>query len=477
MNANQNTNQQIKNVTVTIIFDGSALNRDEKIGGNILSIKKMKVNGSERSYLSKPSLRHHLYNTLQTAFEEDWKGAKVTGQGKVVQFDLTQDDILSSAELDAFGYMYTIAGQKSLTRKGPVHITKAVSLFPFETDLAFYANHDLINRGVKQGLDVKPSPYNKEEHSSYYKVSLTIDSKIFGNDEWIIEEKPDYDGENLVIKIQSPQVATLKEVEKVEEEGNSFFKIGEKKVIIEGQELKVDKGLMREDKKKADEEEAPITFDPSFLEGTGRRKPNIKVMSDKYNLNEENQYEFLISKHDYNGDQKTLRIEISAVKKIPCKQSQQIDSGFEIYESENGIIKYKSVQTGGPFQILFELNTKEKKQRIKEVLNTFVSGLEAKSSGEPNTTRPLLIIASGLKVPSPIFHSFIDMEKKSSSIIGIKDCVEKENLWIDGKIYLEDSEKISVAEFLKKNTKIEPSWQTFVESLGLTEDKDETAQN
>ncbi len=31
----------MKNITLTILFEGSALNRDEKIGGNILS-KKIK---------------------------------------------------------------------------------------------------------------------------------------------------------------------------------------------------------------------------------------------------------------------------------------------------------------------------------------------------------------------------------------------------------------------------------------------------
>ncbi|MGB9793087.1 MAG: type I-B CRISPR-associated protein Cas7/Cst2/DevR, partial [Thermacetogeniaceae bacterium] len=150
-------NDTIKNITITIIFDGSALNRDEKIGGNILSIKKLNVNGEVRSFIGKPAIRHYLFQTLKTGF--GWKEAKVTGQGQVVQFDITQDDILSSEELDAFGYMYTLGGQTSITRKAPVGITKAVSLSPYEADLAFYANHDLVRRGHTQGLSVDPNPY------------------------------------------------------------------------------------------------------------------------------------------------------------------------------------------------------------------------------------------------------------------------------------------------------------------------------
>ncbi|QOR76072.1 MAG: type I-B CRISPR-associated protein Cas7/Cst2/DevR [Thermoflavifilum sp.] len=183
----QNNECKIKNITVTIIFDGSALNRDEKIGGNILSIKKLNVNGEVRSFISKPAIRHYLFQTLHK--DSGWKEAGITTHGEVLQFDITQYDILTSEELDAFGYMYTISKQASITRKSPLGITKAISLFPYETDMAFYANHDLLRRAQQnQGLKVTPDPYNKEEHTSLYKLSFTIDSDMLGKDTWIIEK-------------------------------------------------------------------------------------------------------------------------------------------------------------------------------------------------------------------------------------------------------------------------------------------------
>ncbi|MGC9101256.1 MAG: type I-B CRISPR-associated protein Cas7/Cst2/DevR, partial [Caldisericum sp.] len=190
LNNTENQTQNIKNITITIIFEGSALNRDEKIGGNILSIKKLNINGEIRSFIGKTAIRHYLFQTLNRGY--NWIPAKVTEHNQVVQLDLTRDDILSNSELDIFGYMFT-AGDQGITRKSPLGITKAISFFPYESDLVFYANHDLVARGRQEGLDVNPSPINKEEHYSLYKISFTIDAKMIGNDTWTVE---DYKYEN-----------------------------------------------------------------------------------------------------------------------------------------------------------------------------------------------------------------------------------------------------------------------------------------
>jgi CRISPR-associated protein Cst2 len=58
----------MKNITLTIIFEGSALNRDEKIGGNILSIKKLQIGGKTISFIGKTAIRHYLFSTLHKAY-------------------------------------------------------------------------------------------------------------------------------------------------------------------------------------------------------------------------------------------------------------------------------------------------------------------------------------------------------------------------------------------------------------------------
>jgi CRISPR-associated protein Cst2 len=190
---NQN---ELKNITITIIFEGSALNRDENLAGNILSIKKLRRKDGTYSFISKTAIRHYLFSTL---VRNEWKGKEAavclsgSGDKKVVQFDITKDDILTSPELDAFGYMYTIGGEMAITRKSPIGITKAISLEHYEGDMAFYCNHDLVERANKDGEYATPNPFSKEEHVSFYKVSFTIDVERLGKDEWVFPKKVERD--------------------------------------------------------------------------------------------------------------------------------------------------------------------------------------------------------------------------------------------------------------------------------------------
>ena len=347
MNSQNNSIKKLKNITITIIFDGSALNRDENIGGNILSIKKLNVNGEVRSFIGKPAIRHYLFQTLKRTY--GWKEAKVTGQGEVVQFDITQDDIITSEELDAFGYMYTLAGQTSITRKAPVGITKAISLAPYEADLAFYANHDLVRRGQGQGLSVDPNPYNKEEHSSFYKVSFTLDVDKLGQDVWLA------DGFD----------ANTKEI--------------------------------------------------TFKYKEGNQQKELKLI-------------------------KNLR---------------------EVSGSSAGSSKYK---------VEFNLDLTVKKQRVQNILEAIKGGLYAQSSGEANTIIPLFLIAGAVKVPSPIFHPYIDVRKGDGQwkVIGVGDAFN--NAWLEsdgGKpiVYIQDCERLRVDSGYKE--KALDSWEIFLKKLGL----------
>ncbi|MGC8943946.1 MAG: type I-B CRISPR-associated protein Cas7/Cst2/DevR [Caldisericia bacterium] len=211
---------KIKNLTLTIIFEGSALNRDEKIGGNILSIKKLNIDDEVYSFIGKPAIRHYLFQTLNKLDGEYWKPTPTILQGRgdqqTVQFDLTKGDILEYPEIDIFGYMFTIEGERALTRKSPLGITKAISLIGYESDISFYSNHDLVSRTRLIGEYVQPNIYNKEEHSSFYKLSFTLDTDLIGKDTWILENEPKVNGDSLIIILSKNNVKEIKG-EKIEE--------------------------------------------------------------------------------------------------------------------------------------------------------------------------------------------------------------------------------------------------------------------
>ncbi|MBP8944418.1 MAG: type I-B CRISPR-associated protein Cas7/Cst2/DevR [Paludibacteraceae bacterium] len=391
-NNNGNNNNHIPNITMTVIFEGSALNRNEKIGGNILSVKKLNVNGEEKTYLSKGAIRHYLFNTLVRA--EKWKEAKIEKAKDVLQFNITADDILTCEELDVFGYMNTTQGQ---TRKTPLHITKAVSLFPYEQDMGMYANHDMVRRAKEQGIidtSANPNPFNKEEHTSFYKITFTIDSDKLGEDKWIVS--------------------------RVDIENNS--------IILKNEEQKEEKDETSEGEK----------------EEKNAKKGVKKEKSPREEL-----------------------IRSIAIKNVVSKNR---------YEVKNGFVEYEQLQNK-KYLVRFLLSPNEKVRRIRNILETIQNGLIAHTSSESNTIVPIFTIISDVKVPSPIFHPFIDVKKSDDGnfeVIGIEDAVK--NGWLEGNIYIKDCARLKAQIPSKLNKK--DDWDEFLKSVNLPNNvNDESSTN
>ena len=463
-NNTKSQTQNIKNITITIIFEGSALNRDEKIGGNILSIKKLNINGEIRSFIGKTAIRHYLFQTLNRGY--NWIPAKVTEHNQVVQLDLTRDDILSNPELDIFGYMFT-AGDQSITRKSPLGITKAISFFPYESDLVFYANHDLVARGRQEGLDVNPSPINKEEHSSLYKISFTIDAKMIGNDTWLVEDCK-YENGKLSLFIAKKEKKSKekkgKENENKENENSRTKESG----ILESRTARLFDFKKEEKKEEKTEEE--------IEEKREEETEEIKEIENEIEEKEEAEVEETQEENEEEKGKAKQAQEKYKVREILCTKEPGIsEDGEEIYSvkengSEVGKIYVKALKQKGPYKVRFELKEEKRKQRILEVISAIKNGLYAQSSGEANTIIPLFFIAGAVRVPSPIFHPYIDIRKEDGQwkVIGVNDALM--NAWLEKDeekpiVYIQDCERLKVNDSLK--SKVLTNWNEFLQKVGL----------
>ena len=473
-------NEKVKGITLTVIFEASALNRDEKAGGNIPTIKKLTRFGNQtHSYISKVAMRHYLFETLYRYYGGDWEPASCLDSGGVVQFDLTKHSILDSAELDAFGYMFT--DEVTLTRKAPVGITKAVSLETWEGDMQFNANHDLAKR-----CGANPNPVNKEEHLSYYKVSFTIDVEKLGEDEWwIYDYKFEANEEKLILFLlevgtkdsrdKDEQRIILKNVEKVEDEEQEEikYKIGDHELRISGNKLFASKDIFEKKKgkkngKKNEDAEEYITFKKDYLKTPDetKSKSRAKTVNITDYEDEGDEYSLEIERYEYDEMNKTLEL-IIAKKQIfhAMYNVEEINPGKYILKHNNKEIgSIEIINYGSRKKAKFKLSENEKHKRLCQILTVLANGLYYHSSGECDGIVPKFIIAGALKLPVPIFHYYVNLNGLDSSALEngyiLKD--EKGKL-----VYIYKAPSFKLFDMNVDTYNLITDWQEFLNRLGI----------
>ncbi|HLP44368.1 MAG TPA: type I-B CRISPR-associated protein Cas7/Cst2/DevR, partial [Candidatus Kapabacteria bacterium] len=204
-------------ITLTVVFEAMSLNRDEGLG-NIQSLHLLtRGNGDVHSFMSRQALTYAIRKFLIES--QVWKETELTAQEveadgeedgeeenkkkktkkKVIQYDT---DISKYEEIDLFGYMKTIKNKEAETRSAAVTFTHAVSLEPYNGDMAFYANHEMVRRSLKINDKATPNPYNRQEHKSLYKYSVVIDlNRVSKRDEKVQNDKFEQISENAKLRL------------------------------------------------------------------------------------------------------------------------------------------------------------------------------------------------------------------------------------------------------------------------------------
>ena len=483
-------NSQINSITCTVIFDGSALNRDEKIGNSILSIKKLTYHGDIRPFISKNAIRHYLFNTLNR--HADWGKTPILAQGsgdkQTMQLDLTQADIISFEELAAFGYMFTKSGEGALTRKSPIGITKAIALSNYNQDLAFYANHNFVHRMQDTGKKANPNPINKEEHSGLFKLSFTLDADMIGKDSWVVDNYS-FNNNGISIKIAEPQKFVFGNCEINNDEDGIF--VGYKINISDTQYAIIrkdgflvtfpnDKGICSFNK---DKKILTLKAELNLENEKGGKKKKFLVEEPIENKEKDKTtYSFECTyEPTYNEEKKTLTLELGFEKRI---ENLKCENEYNINQKTNTFIfndkKYygcriiaESLDTNksqnGPFKINFILSEQKKKEIMSQVLFVIKNGLMAQSSNELNSIKPLFILVGDVKVPMPVFHADIDVKKEDGElkVIGVKDAID--NGWLLGNVYLQCNERLSMNPV--NDGRVKSYWGAFLSAINLGKDE------
>jgi CRISPR-associated protein Cst2 len=120
---------------------------------------------------------------------------------------------------------------------------------------------------------------------------------------------------------------------------------------------------------------------------------------------------------------------------------------------------------------------KKRKGIIRQILNAIHNGLIAHSSGESNTIVPLFLIAGEVKVPSPVFHSYIDVKRKEDGtfeVIGVNDALK--NNWLEENVYIFDTEKVH-SQTIQSSKIIVTERNKFLETINLNEDENNNSNS
>lgn len=166
----------VKGLTMTMIFEAESANYGEGIG-NVTSLKKISRDGGRAySYISRQAIR---YNIIDQMGNDD---TPLDLDGEVIQFS-PDATICDYPEIDLFGYMKTKKPVK--TRAAVVRLSNAIALETFNADLDFLTNKSLLDRYNKSAEKKKDGGNiaQSEIHKSYYSYTITVDLDKVGIDE------------------------------------------------------------------------------------------------------------------------------------------------------------------------------------------------------------------------------------------------------------------------------------------------------
>ena len=209
----------IKGLTMTMIFESESANYGEGIG-NVTSLKKISRDGGRAyTYISRQALRYNIINQMGC------DNTPLGLDGEVIQFapDATIEEY---PEIDLFGYMKTKKPVK--TRSAVARLSNAIALETFNADLDFLTNKALLDRyneindKKKDGGNIAQS----EIHKSYYCYTVTIDLDKVGID---LNDGIDLDSEekcNRVIKLLDIIKFLYRDIKGRRENFSPIFAIG-----------------------------------------------------------------------------------------------------------------------------------------------------------------------------------------------------------------------------------------------------------